>query len=72
MSNYTRPTTKCKYSCVMTLGLDYLFECYKEDAKLFIHFNIDVKINSYSEMNKGPRPIFSIADFKLRFLLSQL
>ncbi|GFT36837.1 uncharacterized protein TNCV_174521 [Trichonephila clavipes] len=32
----------------------------------------DIKINSYSEVNKSARPIFSIADLDLRFLLSQL
>ncbi|GFU17048.1 hypothetical protein TNCV_2479921 [Trichonephila clavipes] len=40
--------------------------------KVFIIFDKDVNINLYSEVNKSSRPIFFIADFKLRFSLSHL
>ncbi|GFY70295.1 hypothetical protein TNIN_479901, partial [Trichonephila inaurata madagascariensis] len=37
----------------------YLFECFKEDAERFILFDEDVNINSYSEVNKSAKHLFS-------------
>ncbi|GFU85630.1 hypothetical protein TNCV_1719211 [Trichonephila clavipes] len=45
---------------------------YQKMPKVFILFDKDVNINLYSEVNKISRPIFFIADFKLRFSLSHL